>query len=217
MILEPGHGHGLQAYQAATQLVDGAVGPGQFVVYGLPLPGHEEAPDLEERQGQFGQFRHVRNRACRDGLPVTTMAGIARQGLRPSRGDGHAITEPGRLHGSCQEAGLLADRLNEESPPRGKGYGEWKSREAATTADVEELLHAGTSQKRQCGQAVDDLVPGDHLRGADSAQVDGLVPGHEQADVVTDGLQLSLGQARSGARFRVQPRVDGVEAGFDRG
>jgi hypothetical protein len=91
-----------------------------------------------------------------------------------------------RVGGRLEEAGLLRDGLDEEGPVRRQGGGEGQPGIAAATAEIDEPVEATRPQDPQRHEAVGDVPDGDPGRIADRGQVDRLVPGEQQPDVIAD-------------------------------
>ena len=148
------------------------------------------------------------------------MGRVRRKRLGPDGGHLDAVGEARSRHGRDEEARLLAYRLDQDRPARRQGQRERQARVSAAAADVDELVDAGPPQKGDRGQTVEHVLPRDHLRHPDPAQVDRLVPGEEQPDMVADRLELRLRQLDRqprGPPFRPPCRRPDRQPGADRG
>ena len=113
----PGHGHGLASADPAAEPRHARARPGQLVVEGQPLPGHEQTTRRQQRQAQLGQFRKIRHGSRDHGLPAAAVVAGRPPGSRPgSRATATRSASPVASTAVFQEARLLADRLHEQSP-----------------------------------------------------------------------------------------------------
>jgi hypothetical protein len=150
------------------------------------LPGDEDSPPNEEREGELDEVGQRADGTCRDGRPALAVVSVPGEVLGSGGGDADPRADPDRIHGDREECRLLADRVHEDRPFEVRGDGQRDARESSSAAEVEEGRDPGVDEDRQRGQAVDDVAEGDRRRIADRGQVDRGVPGEQEADVVVD-------------------------------
>src|SRR5438034_2043729 len=175
------------------------------------LPGEELPAGLEERQGELDEVGQAGNRPGGHEGPAAAMDGIPSDRLRP-----HADRPPSRgacepladdLEGGVEEPRLLADRLDQGDLAGGHRDGEGDRRETGAAADVEEAIDPERPHDVDRGEAVRDVADRDRRGIADRRQIDGLVPGEEQPDVIVDRGPRRWGEIDAEGRQRC---VEGV-------
>jgi hypothetical protein len=124
--------------------------------------------------------------------------------FRSSRRHAGPVRQPDCLDCRGEEGGLLADGVDERDALDRECRGEGDTRKAAAAAEVEKSADIAKEPGR--GQAVDDVPKGNIGGFPDGRQVDRLVPGEEQPDMVID-------RAAGGRR---QDEIQFAESGLQR-
>jgi len=169
---------------AATECPHGPLCRPEFGACAGAFPGDQSTADGEERKRKLDQLGERTDCPGGHDRPAFPMARLPGQLFGSGRRHAGPVGQPGGLDRRGEEGRLLADRVDERDALHGQGRGEGDARKAAAAAEVEKS--AGIPDDRGRGQAVDDMPKRDVGGLADRREVDRLVPGKEQPDMVVD-------------------------------